>query len=595
MCSISGFSWEDQLLIKKMNKLLSYRGPDDSGIYTDKNISFGHNRLSIIDLSKAGHQPMSNLEESLWIIFNGEVYNYKSIRDKLEQKGYTFFSNTDTEVVLYAYEEYGTKCLKLFNGMFAFAIWDTSKQELFLARDRLGIKPLYYSYAGNNLIFSSELKAILLHDFKKEIDLNSLNSFLTYRFIPSNKTMFKGIKKLLPGYYAIFKQGSFSIKKYWDLNWHITNKTENYYINMLDKLLKSSIELRLNSDVPLGAYLSGGVDSSLVVAINAKLRDDPVKTFTVGFGHEMDEFKYARKISDLYSTDHNEITLDYKSINKKLPTIIWHMDEPHSEMTIVPLYFLSEFAKKGVTVVNTGEGADELFSGYPSYYIGARLFKPIPNPIKRIIYLWYYSPFKKRNRKQLLNFPFSKDNTLYHYLVYENAKGYPSNFLNKLLMFDIKHELTNWELNRTDKMTMAHSMEARVPFLDHRIVELSAAMSIKYKQPNLVGKYLLKKFSLKYLPREIVFRKKQGFYVPMHSWIKETLEDVVESILFSNKKPFLNYDYIKKLIQKHKASTKRKLFQLFSFQLLTLLFFDIWYEIYFNNKSIKEMEKVLVI
>jgi len=336
MCSISGFTWEDKSLIQDMNKILAHRGPNDDGIYLDSNISLGHNRLSIIDLSKAGHQPMSNREGTIWIIFNGEIYNFKEIREKLENKGYNFLSKSDTEVIIYAYEEYGFDCLKLFNGMFAFAIWDLRKKLLFLARDRIGIKPLYYMYDGKDLIFASELKAILRHKIDKIIDLQCLNSFLTYRFIPSDKTMLIGIKKLLPGHYAIFNEGKLSIKRFWELKWKGSNKSENYNIALLEKLLFSSVELRLNSDVPLGAFLSGGVDSSLIVAINKKLRKDVIKTFTIGFGHETDEFKYAREVADILSTDHHEIVLDYKKITKKLPTIIWQMDEPHSAITIVP-------------------------------------------------------------------------------------------------------------------------------------------------------------------------------------------------------------------------------------------------------------------
>ncbi|MFX0025457.1 MAG: asparagine synthase (glutamine-hydrolyzing) [Candidatus Hermodarchaeota archaeon] len=593
MCSISGFSWDDRDLIKKMNKILLYRGPDDTGIYNDSKMSLGHNRLSIIDLTKAGHQPMVNKNGYLWIIFNGEIYNYRKIREDLILKGYEFQSNTDTEVVLYAYEEYGRHCLNFFNGMFAFAVWDTINKELFLARDRLGIKPLYYYYNGKNLIFSSEIKAILLHKINKEIDLNCLNSFLTYRFIPSNKTIFKEIRKLLPGHYAIFKDKTLSIKKYWTLKWLIENNSESYFIDLLKKLLFSSVNLRLNSEVPLGIFTSGGIDSSLVVAINSMLREDTINTFTVGFGHETDEFKYARKISDQFSTKHHEVIVNLKDVCLQLPRIIWQMDEPHFEMTIVPLYFLSEYAKNKITVVNTGEGADEIFSGYPLYWIGSNLFKPIPKFLKDYIYLWYYSPFKHRDRHKLFNFSFKNDETLKFYLKYANSSSFPNDFLNKLLNFDVKHELTNWELNRTDKIPMCHSMEARVPFLDHRIVEMSTKLPVKFKLLNLNTKYILKKLALKYLPRDIVFRKKQGFFVPQHTWIKQYLEDSIESILFNNKKPFFNYEFIRKLIKKHKNSKKQRPFQLISFQLLSLLFFDIWYELYINNKTIREMEQLL--
>ena len=595
MCGISGFNWEDKKLINAMKNSISYRGPDDNGIFTDKNISLGHNRLSIIDLSKDGHQPMSDDEGQVWIVFNGEIYNYKEIKKDLTKKGYKFNSGSDTEVIINAYLEYGHDCLSYFNGMFAFAIWDSTKKELFIARDRLGIKPLYYFEENGRLIFSSEIKAILKHDVKREIDLNSLNSFFKYRFIANHKTMINGIKKLLPGHFAVLRNKKLTIKKYWDVKWNIENKSEDYYIKKLDKTLFSSVKRRLMSDVPLGAFLSGGLDSSLIVAMNAKLKKEAVKTFTVGFGHETDEFNYAKKVSEHLSTDHHEINLDFKTITKKLPTIVWHMDEPNSDITMVPLYFLSEFAKKKVTVVNTGEGADEIFSGYEHFKVGAEMFKVVPKFVKGNVYSYYYSPFKKNERQSLFQNPITNEkNMLRRYLFYKK-QGYPKDFLNRILLFDIKNELPNWQLTRVDRMTMVHGMEARVPFLDHEMVELSASMPVKYKQPNLNGKYILKKVAQKYLPRNIVHRKKQGFTTPMHAWMKNNLEDATQSFLFSNKKKFYNYDYITKLLNKHKMTDKPRPFVRYSYQLMMLLFFDIWYEMYINQVSENKIKNMLKI
>jgi asparagine synthase (glutamine-hydrolysing) len=595
MCGISGFNWEDKKLINAMKNSISYRGPDDNGIFTDKNISLGHNRLSIIDLSKDGHQPMSDDEGQVWIVFNGEIYNYKKIKKDLTKKGYKFNSGSDTEVIINAYLEYGHDCLSYFNGMFAFAIWDSNKKELFIARDRLGIKPLYYFEENGRFIFSSEIKAILKHDVKREIDLNSLNSFFKYRFIANHKTMIYGIKKLLPGHFAVLKNKKLTIKKFWDVKWNIENKSEDYYVKKLDKTLFSSVKRRLMSDVPLGAFLSGGLDSSLIVAMNAKLKKEAVKTFTVGFGHETDEFNYAKKVSEHLSTDHHEINLDFKTITKKLPTIVWHMDEPNSDITMVPLYFLSEFAKKKVTVVNTGEGADEIFSGYEHFKVGAEMFKVVPKFVKGNVYSYYYSPFKKNERQSLFQNPITNEkNMLRRYLFYKK-QGYPKDFLNRILLFDIKNELPNWQLTRVDRMTMVHGMEARVPFLDHEMVELSARMPVKYKQPNLNGKYILKKVAQKYLPRNIVHRKKQGFTTPMHAWMKNNLEDATQSFLFSNKKKFYNYDYITKLLNKHKMTDKPRPFVRYSYQLMMLLFFDIWYEMYINQVSENKIKNMLKI
>lgn len=592
MCSICGFSWEDKELVRAMNKLMSFRGPDGSGIYTDINISLGHNRLSILDLSKAGRQPMANKKENLIIAYNGEIYNFKEIRAELQKHGYNFDSGTDTEVILNAYDKWGYGCLSYFNGMFAFAIWDKKKKELFLARDRLGVKPLYYLLQNNNIIFSSEIKAMALHDIKKHLNYESLNSFLTYRFITSDDTMIKGIKKLMPGHYAVFKAGNLSINKYWDLSWKISKADKNSLALNLKKLIESAVEYRLISDVPIGAFLSGGLDSSLVAAINTKLRNDAVKTFTVGFGHETDEFRYARSVSENLKTEHNELLLDYKEITKELPKIIWHMDEPNSDITMVPLYFLSKFAKKQVTVVNTGEGADELFSGYHHYRVGANSFRIVPKFIKTNLYNWYYQPFKKKDRNALLCKNVREDKSLKSYLN-GNYPGRPRDFLNRILCFDIKNELPNWQLARVDRMSMAHGLEARVPFLDYRIVEFSTTLPVRYKQPFIQGKYLLKKAAKSYLPKEIIHRKKQGFTTPMHAWIKDNLEDAAESVLLQKKDSAFRQKYITELIAKHRKTHKQRPFQLFSYRLLMLLFYKLWHEMYIEGKSIRETKNIL--
>jgi asparagine synthase (glutamine-hydrolysing) len=579
MCGISGFSWEDTGLIDKMVRSLAYRGPDDSGIFVD-NVSLGHNRLSIIDLSSAGHQPMCNEEGDIWIVFNGEIYNHAEIRPILEKKGHKFKSETDTETIIHSYEEWGVDCLSRFNGMFAFAIWDSKKKTLFLARDRLGVKPLYYHH-GKNLIFSSEIKAILEHGISREIDRDAINSFLTYRFIPGDRTILKGIRKLLPGHYLICKDNQVKTVRYWQLDW---SEKPGKYEEQLENLLLDSVEKRLMSDVPLGAFLSGGIDSSLIVAMNAKLRGDKVKTFTVGFGHASDEFKHARAAAEHIGTDHHELTLDYRQMTKALPDIVWHMDEPNSDITMVPLYFLSRFAKKKVTVVNTGEGADELFSGYQHFKIGGGPFQLVPEAIRKPVYRWYYSPFKASERAELMQKKPAEDKALAGYL----DRKEPKHLLNRILLFDIENELPNWQLTRVDRMTMAHGMEARVPFLDYRIVELSAKMPAGMKMNSLEGKHVLRKVAAKYLPKSIIMRKKQGFTTPRGSWLKADMHDAAARLLTREnvmRRGIFNADYVDTLLSRTKGKEDLPM-RPHSYKLLILSLLEIWMRQYIDQETV---------
>jgi asparagine synthase (glutamine-hydrolysing) len=585
MCGITGFTWEDKNLLRCMTDIIAYRGPDDHGYYTDSNISLGHRRLSIIDLSSAGHQPMSNEDGSIQIVFNGEIYNFRELKSLLEKK-HQFRSDSDTEVLIHGYEEWGSEgLLKRINGMFAIALWDSNNKLLFLARDRLGKKPLYYFTTKNNLVFSSELKSLLEYgEIKRVLDIDSVNSYLSYRFISSDRTMIKGVKKLLPAHYAIFQKGKLDIKRYWSIDWTINDNSEDYCIKTFSKLFKECVEKRLFSDVPLGAFLSGGIDSSAVVAMNSKLRLDPIKTFTVGFNHKTDELKYARIAAEHLHCDHHELILDYKDMTKSLPDIIWYMDEPSTDITMVPLYFLSKFAKKKVTVVNSGEGADELFSGYAHYKIGSGLFNVIPSHIKKSIYSWYYSPFKLKDRNMFFNNKPNEDGSLKKYL----AKDPPKHLLNKLLLFDIENELPNWQLARVDRMTMANAQEARAPFLDYRMVEFAAQLPTNLKMKNITGKYLIKKAVKGMIPDEIINRKKQGFTTPMHDWFKEDLLGIAEQVLSREnmrQRKYVNYDYIEKLLEMEKHTKQQLPFKYTSFKLLVILMFEMWQKIYLDNNS----------
>ena len=361
MCGIVGFNWDDKNLLKEMMESVNHRGPDESGHYIGDEISLGHQRLKIIDL-RSGRQPLHNENDSIQIVFNGEIYNYLDLRNNLEKKGHRFYTNTDTEVIIHSYEEWGIDCVNYFNGMFAFGIWDSEYKKLFLARDRLGIKPLYYYFDGNKLIFASELKAILkCEDVKRIVDLRALNEYFTYRYVSSNRTMIKNIYKLLPGHVLIFKNNIVEVSRYWNLKENISNYSEDYYVKNLLKLLRESIKMRLISDVPLGVYLSGGVDSSCIVALMNEMRDN-IQTFSVGFGSEGEsEVDYARFVSQYFGTEHHEINVNEDDL-KILPEMVWHLDEPIADAATLPTYVISRFAKKKVTVVLAGEGGDELFA-----------------------------------------------------------------------------------------------------------------------------------------------------------------------------------------------------------------------------------------
>jgi asparagine synthase (glutamine-hydrolysing) len=628
MCGIVGFNWDDKILLSKMMESIKHRGPDQKGVYIDENISLGSRRLSIIDLTKKGRQPIHNEDGSIWLIFNGEIYNYKEIRSDLEKKGHKFYSETDSEVIVHAYEEYGEECVKEFNGCFAFCIYDSNKKKLFLARDRLGIKPLYYFFDKERFIFASEIKAILIHDVKREINFNALHNFLSFRCNNLGETFFKGIFKLLPGHTLIFDYKNIFIGKYWDLVMNPENESENFYSKLLYKNLKESVEKRLMSDVPLGVYLSGGIDSSSIVALMSSLTDNSIKTFSVGYGLKdyVDELPKAKFAAEYFGTEHHEIIADEKCINL-LPEIIWHLDEPIAVPSCIPTYLLSNHAKKYVTVVLTGEGADEQLAGYSRYkfmvlhdkYLRfsplfirknlVNIIKIIPDnyldrffkyssalggqAIKRLskfvatnnkaeMYLELLSIFDEEEKNELYT-KYTKGrvkNNLIRELnrVFFENRG---NILNNMLVFDNKVTLCDHILTKLDKTTMAASVEARVPFLDHMIVELAGRIPPRFKLKRSTEKYILKKTMKNNLPKQILKTEKEHFFVPIHILFKEELIDLAQEILSKRsikKQGIFDYGYIEKIF---KNFQKSRLY--YCRQLWTLLTFQIWYKIYIEN------------
>jgi len=572
-------------LVEKMRDSFSYRGPDDSGLWAndDQSVVLAHRRLSIIDRTHNGHQPMIDADTQCVIAFNGEVYNYREIRIELEALGYQFNTQSDTEVVLKSYIEYGRDCVQKFNGMFAISIWDPRVNQLFMLRDRLGIKPLYYYQDEEQFIFASECKAIdIALPQKAEINAELIDQYMSFGYVPGENTLQQGIKKLLPGHQAIYDLVSkeLTIEQYWDVPFETQeDKGFDYYLNEGKALLNSAIDLRLRSDVPLGIFLSGGIDSSAVVGLLAERTSEPLQTYSVAydFGKDFNETYYAKMISDKFNTNHHELFLKPETFRDFIPEYIRLMDEPVTESAAIALYFLSKMTTQDVTVVLSGEGSDEIFGGYDLYrYMvviekyrnivgskGASLiaglsklpglstskigkylqmaakplherYKGISTYDERIKSSLYRSEFKA----QLQKGGQAKEVKAFLSKLFSN-KG--ADVLSQMLYFDTKTWLVDDLLIKADRMSMASSLELRVPFLDYRLVEFAAKMPSKYKIKNGQGKYLLKKMMEGLLPDEIIYRKKMGFPTPLKMMFQGALKDYSSELLLATNSKIMQY------------------------------------------------------
>ena len=620
MCGICGYyGIKDSETIKVMTKLLEHRGPDNFGYFTDDKVSLGHRRLSIIDLSEKGKQPMSNEDGSIWVIYNGEIYNFKELREELEKKGHKFKSNTDTETIIHAYEEYGKDCLQKFNGMFSFCIYNSNKKELFLARDRLGKKPLYYYWNGKEFIFASELKSILATNFfKKELDYTSLDSFLSYNYIINPKTPFKNIYKLPPAHYLIIKNNNLEINSYWDLRFKEENKSKKEYMSELISLLEDSVKIRQISDVPIGAFLSGGLDSSLIVSLMSRIHSEPIKTFTIGFENEkFDETKYAKIVAQHCNTDHTEFKVDVDCINV-LPKIIWGFDEPYSDLSAIPIYYLNEKANGKVKVILTGDGGDELFAGYKRYlpYTFDKYYYKFPHVIRKNLTLKILNKQKhKNNRYNLLKysqkyistsdlpedqrhtermnwfsdlnkeiFTNSFKSKIENHDPFEIYRNNIKQFdqLGKMQYLDIKSFLCDDILMKSDRMAMAHSIEIRSPILDFRIAELASKVPAKYKLKGLKVKHILSETAKPFLPKETIDRKKQGMWMPLNDWIKKDLSDILEKTFVNlDKRDLLKKEYMDKMLKTHlenKSDYSVQLWSLINLEIFLKMYLDEFYK-----------------
>ncbi|NTV23539.1 MAG: asparagine synthase (glutamine-hydrolyzing) [Nanoarchaeota archaeon] len=590
MCGIFGFSWEDKALLERMSRVLFHRGPDEFASYGDKGISLGMRRLAIIDLKK-GLYPITNENGTIQVIFNGEIYNYQELKKDLEARGHRFTTSCDAEVIPHAYEEYGDNFPNKFNGMFAIALYDIAKNRILLVRDKLGEKPLYYLLDKNRLAFASEIKCLLeIPEYTKSIDRPALDSYLTHRYTLGTSTLFQNIKRMSPGTTLAF-DGNIKITRYWNLDYKENTNTLSQNAGILRYLLEDSVKMRLMSDVPLGAYLSGGLDSSAIVALMAK-HSDKVNTFNVSFSDsDFDESKYARIVAERFSTNHTQINVDIDA-TKVLPEVIWHLDEPIADAATIPTYLMSKETRKKVTVVLSGEGSDELFGGYERFrHLGfAYNFRHIPTKIRELpknmnlkdktlvrgsellsnlhddekAYISYYSVFDDKEKKELyMHSDTPKSATLVGY--------FKEGFLTGIQKIDIEERLPNNMLLKGDKMTMAASIEGRVPFLDPRLAEHGVSIPFGQKASLTQEKIVYREAVKGLIPKEILSRKKQGFSVPTEKWAKDGLIDRLQETIKDTSEPFLKKDAISHICNNlHKSIYYRR-------QFWAVLMYEEWY------------------
>ena len=606
MCGIVGFTWNDRNLLDRMMESIHHRGPDESGVYVNDQVSLGHQRLKIIDL-ESGRQPIHNEDETVVVIFNGEIYNHRSLRADLEKQGHRFYTNTDTEVIVHAYEEHGIQCVIQFNGMFAFVLYDLTQKSLYLVRDRIGVKPLYYYFDGKNFLFASEIKA-LLQDLAipLEVNVNAFHEYLKFRFVPGEQTLIQGIKKVLPGHLLTFKDGVLSSHQYWDVTEHSSSGSEKEHVNTLRMLLGDAVLSRLESDVPLGVFLSGGIDSASIVALMSE-HTDTIKTFSVGFELQADtELPYAHCIADEFNTDHHECFVTDKHLSL-IPKMVWHLDEPVGDAATLPTMVLSQFAKKYVTVVLAGEGGDEAFAGYDNQRIMMQCirFDPLYHHLKSVIsrIKRYTSPGSNLHRVlatlssqsleqqyAILTSLFTRDELLEMGITDVNLDlsryfpKTPMDPLNTLQYFGLKTWLPHDFCMKADKMTMAYGIEERTPLLDYRLMEFAFSITAHEKIRNGTGKYILKKAMEPRLPQSIIYRKKHGYNAPMDQWFKRDLKDVLGSLIEEREHSLYESGYVEKLLSDFQRTGSNYKMNFWNAQKLwSILVFEVWYRIFIEK------------
>ena len=636
MCGICGIFHFDPAqrvnrdLLKAMNRQIVHRGPDDDGFFVENNVGLAMRRLSIIDI-QTGHQPLSNEDGSVWIVFNGEIYNHQNLRKELQARGHRYRTKSDTETIVHLYEEYGQQCVEHLRGMFAFAIWDRSQRGLFIARDRLGIKPLYYRYDGNTLLFGSEIKAILAYPgVKPEFNPGSLAEYLAFGYLAGAESMYAGVRKLLPGHIlTVDERGQLETSSYWDLNITVDDGSlpREYYVRRYREQLEECVSSHLMSDVPLGVFLSGGLDSSAIAALTTNLRSRPIETFSVGYGEEaFSELPYARAVAEHLQSRHHEVSLSRDEFFEALPRLIWHEDEPIVWPSSVSLYFVARLARERVTVVLTGEGSDETLGGYTRYpwTLGNarmdRIFRSLtPAALRQML------------RKGIGSFPLSaaSKRKLEHTFLMRDGGSWPSfyfdNFysafsaaeqddvltpeakrmagdayagsmkywnhssgdlLHRLLYTDIKTYLVEL-LMKQDQMSMAASIESRVPFLDHSLVEFTATIPAKYATRGMTGKRILKSAVEDLLPHSVVHRRKMGFPTPWAYWLGgSSLNDLRELLTQPRTvdRGLFRSEVIKRLFEEHSAGRRDH-----GNRIWRLLNLELWFRVCFEGEPMSEL------
>ncbi|MCX5641737.1 MAG: asparagine synthase (glutamine-hydrolyzing) [Candidatus Omnitrophica bacterium] len=603
----------DPKILNRMANVLRHRGPDAEGYYRKNGVALEHRRLSIIDLT-TGDQPLKNEAGDIILIANGEIYNFKELRKKLEEKGHRFRTKSDNEVIIHLYEEEGVGCLKELRGMFAFGLWDEKKEQLLLVRDRLGKKPLVYAETPASFNFASEIQALLLApDIKKEINRQAIDDYLTFQYIPSPGSIFSGIKKLPPGHYLTYQKGRVSLERYWEIDFnHKIKVSESEAGRLVLDALQEAVQLRMISDVPLGAFLSGGIDSSAIVGLMSRISEKPVRTFSVGFSeNNYDELKYAEKVARLFGTEHSEFMVR-PDIITILPEIIRHYNEPFGDNSAIPTYYLCAETKKMVTVALSGDGGDENFAGYPRYRQALMLEKlqpllsGLPKSLAGIIpqngsdrqrkIAWVFNEAQnlsaaERYGRWMTVFPFSEKEALYQpsfknlltedpYQKMKDLWPRADNQLDKMLLSDFNLYLPDCLQVKMDIASMSHGLEVRSPFLDQKVVELTASLPAEYKLRSGQSKYLLKKIFKNILPAEILKRKKMGFGIPLTDWFRHELKDYLASVILSEKalkRGYFNSACLKKLFNEHTGGRIDHANRLY-----LLLVLEIWHQIFID-------------
>ena len=637
MCGINGIALSsrsgrslDGSVLERMRDVIMHRGPDDVGIFIDGNVGLGHRRLSIVDVA-SGHQPMTNEDGALQITYNGEIYNHADYRDDLESRGHVYRTHCDTETILHLYEDHGDACVNYLRGMFAFAIWDAKKRELFIARDRLGVKPLYYVHTDDgSLYFGSEIKTLFeAGAITPEINFAALPDYLANHATSGEETLYQGVKRLLPGHTLLWRDGKLEVKKYWDVSFskiENTGKSDKDYIAEWYEMFRTSVRLRLMADVPLGMFLSGGIDSSAIAAVMSGMVDEPIKTFSVAFAErEANELAYARIVAEAYKTNHHEVVVSPEEFFNALPRLVWHEDEPLAHPSSVALYFVSLLASQHVKVVLTGEGSDELLAGYGRYRktilnlsLGKHYRSLTPSFVRGAVRSGIQGLPTSKMRQKLLRsflgvapdiesiyfdnfavFPLAMQGDLLSNETLERIGGIDpyagvraaleetdaDSLLDRLLYADIKtylHEL----LMKQDQMSMATSVESRVPFLDHKLVEFTCSLPERLKLRGGTTKYILRESMKGVLPEAILSRSKMGFPVPIGAWFRGAYRSIIDEYVLSERamsRGLFDPAFVRDIVNRHQSGVENH-----EERLWALVNFEIWQRQFFDGEALHE-------